>query len=560
MRLDGAALSLCLCLALCGFAKAEEPLSPEVLAAVKQLRDAAGDERVAMYQKISTQGDGRLVPLLQAFHAGMLEQREGRLVIYQSPVEVPGSEGKLYPLADAITLEPIAGPDGKPLMLAEIGSEVWKAPRKERTQLGDLIAALSLAHPDLEKRKQAIVEVGDRGEASLLPALKAQLERNPPAAIAAVLKETIARIELTHGQTREIKLAAAKLLQEIGTSRVSPTLSKAMELAKEAKDEELIAAIQATTDTIQSHLTRMRWAQNAFAGLSLGSILILLALGLSIIFGVMGVINMAHGEFMMVGAFTTLFVCEFFKKNLPPSMFDYYFIVALPAAFLVAGFVGYLCEMLVIRRLYGRPLETLLATWGISLVLIQSARTIFGDTSSLTPPSWLVGGWEIAPDLVIPLNRLFIIGLCAFCIAMVYYIVGKTKIGLLLRATTQNRTMASCLGVPTRRIDGLTFGLGAGLAGLAGVAVPLFDKINPQMGQGYIVDSFMVVVVGGVGKLIGAIVAGLGLGFITKFLEPLITGTGSVIYTKIIILLLIIAILQRRPSGLFPAKGRLAEA
>lgn len=554
-----ASLVLILCLCFSGPLSAAEPLPVEVIEAVKKLKAASRDERTALYQIMADHGDGRLVPLLEAFSAGMLEEREGKIVIYQFSVEVPGSDEKLFPVVDAFTLEPILSSDGKPMMKASLPEDPWKAHRLERRAIGDLVAALSLAHPDPDTRKQAIIDVGDRGDASVLPALKKQLAKKPDGSMLAVLEETIARIELLHGEDAQVKLAAAKKLLEVATSRSSSTLSKAREQAVEAKDETLLAAIDEVIAAQASYQTKVRWAQNTFAGLSQGSILILLALGLAIIFGVMGVINMAHGEFMMVGAFTALYVCEFFKKNMPESMFDYYFIAALPAAFLVAGFVGYMCEMLVIRRLYGRPLETLLATWGISLILIQTARAMFGDTNSLTPPSWLVGGWEIAPDFVLPLNRLFIIVFCFICVFAVYFIIGKTKLGLLLRATTQNRPMASCLGVPTRRIDGLTFGLGAGLAGLAGVAVPLFDKINPQMGQGYIVESFMVVVVGGVGKLVGTIISGLGIGFISKYLEPIIPGTGSVIYTKIIILLLIIVILQWRPSGLFPAKGRLAE-
>jgi urea transport system permease protein len=300
--------------------------------------------------------------------------------------------------------------------------------------------------------------------------------------------------------------------------------------------------------------TVVRLLQHTFAGLSLGSILVLLALGLSIIFGLMGVINLAHGEFMMVGAYTTFVVAELFKAHLPPAFFDGYYLLALPLAFLVAGSVGWIAEVVVIRHLYGRPIETLLATWGISLLLIQSARLLFGDTTSLTPPSWLQGGWTVTTGLVLPLNRLFIIGFCGLCVAVVYYLVQRTRFGLLLRATTQDRPIASALGVPTRWIDGMTFGLGAGLAGLAGAVVPLYDKLNPNMGQSYVVDSFMVVVVGGVGKLAGAIVAGSGLGFLTKYIEPFL----EAVYGKLAVLGLIVLFLQWRPSGLFPDRGRLA--
>jgi urea transport system permease protein len=230
----------------------------------------------------------------------------------------------------------------------------------------------------------------------------------------------------------------------------------------------------------------------------------------------------------------------------------------------VAGLIGFVCELVVIRHLYGRPLETLLATWGIGLILIQSARVGFGDTLSVTPPKWMEGGIEVMPDLYLPLNRLFIIGFCAVCIAGVYFIVNKTKLGLLLRATTQNREMASALGVPTRRVDALTFAFGAGLAGLAGVVVPLYNKINPSIGQEYIVDSFMVVVVGGVGKLAGAIIAGIGLGFLNKYLEPILQNfkameSSASVISKVVVLGLIVMFLQWRPSGLFPPRGRMAD-
>jgi urea transport system permease protein len=299
----------------------------------------------------------------------------------------------------------------------------------------------------------------------------------------------------------------------------------------------------------------LRIAQHTFAGLSLGSILVLLALGLSIIFGLMRVINLAHGEFMMVGAYTAYVTAEIFKRYMPAGLFDAYYILAIPLAFLLAGAVGWLCEIAIIRHLYGRPIETLLATWGISLLLIQFARLLFGDTTSFTPPRFLQGGWQIVPGLVLPLNRVFIIGFCACAVGLVFYLVYRTRFGILLQATMQDRPIAASLGVPIRWIDGMTFGLGAGLAGLAGAVVPLYDKINPNMGQSYVVDSFMVVVVGGVGKLAGAVVAGGGLGFLTKYIEPWL----QAVYGKLAVLAMIIVFLQWRPSGIFPDRGRLAE-
>jgi len=403
------------------------------------------------------------------------------------------------------------------------------------------------------KRIAAIHSAGDRADASALDALRKQLESNPAAAVKSALEESIAQIQVQHG-SRDDKIKAAGVLGEIGSLRAAASLRKALEAAGDG-DAGLTGALRnalAKCDRVQN---RNKFLHNLFSGLSLGSILVLMALGLAVIFGLMGVINMAHGEFMMLGAFTAYVVCEAFKRYLPPGMFDYYFIFALPAAFLFTAAAGWICEWAIIRHLYGRPLETLLATWGLSLVLIQAIRVSFGDTLSLTPPDWLTGSWEIARDLVFPVNRLFIVVFCATCALVFYGLVQKTKLGLLLRSTVQDRDTASSLGVAVRRVDGLTFALGTGLAGLAGCVIPLYDKINPGMGQGYVVESFMVVVLGGLGKLAGVIIGGLGLGFLTKFIEPFL----QAVYGKAVVLGLIIIFLQWRPSGLFPSKGRLAD-
>lgn len=394
-------------------------------------------------------------------------------------------------------------------------------------------------------------------------ALKRQLAKDPNSRFAPVLKESIAECELIFGD-EPTRIDAARLLGRIGTARAANILDKVVDAATRIGNQPLLDAARKSLNAARSYQTRIHIIQNTFAGLSLGSILVLMALGLSIIFGLMGVINMAHGEFMMVGAFTTYVVSSAFK-HLPPGAYDYYLIAAVPAAFLVSGAVGFICEMGVIRFLYGRPLDSLLATWGIGLILIATARYEFGDTLTFAPPGWMKGGVEIAADLTFPLNRVYIILFCVICIALVYFLVNKTKLGLLLRATTQNREMAAALGVATRRVDGLTFALGAGLAGLAGVVVPFYNKINPNIGQEYIVDSFMVVVTGGVGKLAGVIWSGLGLGFFNKYLEALLEeipslASGASVIAKVIVLASIVIFLQWRPSGLFPPKGRMADA
>jgi urea transport system permease protein len=528
-------------------------VSPELKQQFEQIIGKETETRAVAYSSLEKSGNGALVPALDAFRSGLLERRtDGRLVIYLPRVDVNGQS--MFPVVDAWTLEPLKQTDGSPLYAAGLASSMLKSDSSQADSLARLIDVLSIHHPNPDRRRDAIVEAANRLDTALLPDLQAQLRTEPAGEIATALRESVGRIQLSSG-TPDERLAAVQTLEQLGTSHALGDLRTALDKARTDGNTQLASAIDGALATVESYQWKVRILHHTFAGLSLGSILVLLALGLSIIFGLMRVINLAHGEFMMVGAYTAFVVAEFFKAYIPSRFFDYYFVLALPLAFLVTGLVGMLCEFAVIRHLYGRPIETLLATWGISLLLIQTARLIFGDTTSLTPPSWLQGGWEVAPDLVFPLNRVFIIVFCGACIVAVYYLVQRTRFGLLLRATTQDRPIAAALGVPTRWIDGLTFGFGAGLAGLAGAIVPLFDKLNPNMGQSYVVDSFMVVVVGGVGKLAGAITAGGALGFLTKYIEPYL----EAVYGKLAVLGLIILFLQWRPSGLFPHRGRLAE-
>jgi len=295
--------------------------------------------------------------------------------------------------------------------------------------------------------------------------------------------------------------------------------------------------------------------QDAWYGLSLGSVLLLAAIGLAITFGVMGVINMAHGEMVMLGAYTTYVVQEVIRaKN--PALFGYSLAIALPLAFVVAGFVGILIEQGVIRFLYGRPLETLLATWGLSLILQQAVRTAFGPTNKdVGTPSWMSGAFNVG-QITITYNRLWIIVFTLVVFVGLLALLRFTRFGLEMRAVTQNRAMAASMGIRTSRIDALTFGLGSGIAGLAGVALSQIDNVSPNLGQGYIIDSFMVVVFGGVGNLWGTLVGAFTLGIANKFLEPY---AGAVL-GKIAILVLIILFIQKRPRGLFALRGRAAEA
>ena len=319
--------------------------------------------------------------------------------------------------------------------------------------------------------------------------------------------------------------------------------------------------ITRVTKSLESHKDSVDLAGNLFRGFSYGSVLILMALGLAITFGLMGVINMAHGELMMIGAYVTYEVQIYFGHT-PDTPIDSYYFAALPLAFLVSALVGLVMEGVVVRHLYNRPLESLLATWGVGLLLIQLVRIRYGDNIGVNSPTWARGGYEIAQDIVLPYARLYLIGLCVAAVSFVYFILRRTRQGMLIRATMQNRDMARSLGVRTRNVDRFTFALGSGIAGVAGYGWTIIGGVTPDMGQtNFIVDSFLVVVTGGVGELAGVLFSGLGIGVLSKAIEPMEFGDFVVgpVWGKVLLLVFIVAFIQFRPSGLFAPKGRLAD-
>ena len=347
------------------------------------------------------------------------------------------------------------------------------------------------------------------------------------------------------------QLAAIALVRERGDRDSLGILDIA---AASAASPEVKAAATAAGNSVRQVLATWQGAQNVWYGISLGSVLLLAAIGLAITFGTMGVINMAHGEMVMLGAYTT-FVVQEVIRGYAPQLFDVSIIIALPLAFAVSGAVGILIERTIIRFLYGRPLDTLLATWGLSLVLQQAVRSIFGPTNrEVGSPSWMSGTFQLG-QLNITYGRLWIIVFSLLVFVALILLLRKTPLGLYMRAVTQNRPMASAMGIRTPRVDALTFGLGSGIAGLAGVALSQIDNVSPNLGQGYIIDSFMVVVFGGVGNLFGTLIGALTLGVVNKFLEPY---AGAVL-GKILVLVFIIMFIQRRPRGLFALKGRSVE-
>ena len=419
-------------------------------------------------------------------------------------------------------------------------------------------ASSELFSTNVATRFTAAQRLQKEGDPARAPAIKRALESEQDPEVRQALNVALAASSVKSTDADE-RLRAVALMGDSQNPAFRPVLSAMLVQgangAPAEPDARVRAAATQAISQIDQHQTIVSGVGNLFYGVSLGSVLLLAALGLAITFGLMGVINMAHGELLMIGAYST-YVVQLLFKSMAPQWINWYVVVALPVAFILTALVGMALERTVIRWLYGRPLETLLATWGISLCLMQAVRSIFGAQNvEVANPSWLTGGVTVLGNLVLTYNRMVIIGFAFAVVAVVWLVLNYTRLGLFVRAITQNRRMADCVGVPTGRVDMLAFGLGSGIAGLAGVALSQLSNVGPDLGRGYIVDSFMVVVLGGVGQLAGTVVAALGLGALNKFIEPF---WGAVI-AKIVILLIIVLFVQKRPQGLFAPKGRSVE-
>jgi len=466
---------------------------------------------------------------------------DGRLLAGGGAVVVRTKDGKVL---DART--------GAALPAEPAGLAAVRLNNSVRRNIQAALGGLGLLNPDAGKRIAAAEAVFKSRDASLLPVLEGAIAKETDARARAALRQAQAAILVTKPDAPPFdRIAAVDVLRERGDQDALAALRSLPGDASQALKDAQTRAVSA----IEGNLALWRAGQNLWYGLSLGSVLLLAAIGLAITFGVMGVINMAHGEMVMIGAYTTFIVQEVIRSRFP-GLFDWSLAIAIPLAFLVAGLVGIAIERGVIRFLYGRPLETLLATWGISLILQQAVRTAFGPTNrEVGAPNFMSGAFEIG-QLAITWNRLWIIVFAALVFAALLAILKLTPIGLQMRAVTQNRRMASAMGIRTGRVDALTFGLGSGVAGLAGVALSQIDNVSPNLGQSYIIDSFMVVVFGGVGNLWGTLISAMTLGVANKLLEPY---AGAVL-GKIALLVFIILFIQKRPRGLFALKGRAVEA
>ena len=493
---------------------------------------ASRTDQAKMLQNWSAAPDAARLPLLEAL-------RREDVVIDEA--------GRPFIQHDA-DLTPMEG-DAKPT--GEV-KKVWMNNRL-RNLIANALSAHLLVSGDPKVRLRAANALQREAQADQLPLLTSRLAQEKDPAVHGALLSALANLQLTDPNPA-VRLQAVKLLGESADPDTQARLESLTD-GKTEPDAQVRAAAVDSLKQIRHRLMLGDMLGQAFTGLSLGSILLLAALGLAITYGLLGVINMAHGEMLMLGAYSTYLV-QMLLQQFAPQWLAIYPLVALPVAFGITGGIGMLLERTVIRHLYGRPLETLLATWGISLVLIQGVRMLFGAQNvEVANPEWLSGGIQLLPNLVLPWNRIAVIVFVLAVLALCWLLLNKTRLGMNIRAVTQNRAMAACCGVPTGRVDMLAFGLGSGIAGLGGVALSQLGNVGPELGQGYIIDSFLVVVLGGVGQLAGTVVAAFGLGIVNKILEPEI---GAVL-GKILILALIVLFIQKRPQGLFAVKGRVID-
>jgi urea transport system permease protein len=490
-------------------------------------------------REIAATGDARVERLLLALAEGDVAFRKSDAAVF-----IVREKGQTANLLDPLTGEAAGEAPKAAYTKVKVNNSLRRAIR-------DAIGTLTLGADDPAVRLTAATTMFLNPDAANLEAIESAIAAETNAAVKAKLEDARASAVLVSDRPDAEKMAAVDLLGLRGDRN---TLSLLTAYGSKAEGE-LKAAVDRAVGRIQASLAFWQAGQNVWYGISLGSVLLLAAIGLAITFGVMGVINMAHGEMVMLGAYTTFVVQEIIRAQ-APWLFDWSLGIALPLAFLVSGAVGLAIERGIIRFLYGRPLETLLATWGVSLILQQAVRTIFGPTNQqVGNPSWMSGAFELG-QLSITWNRLWIVVFTLAVFGILLFVMKRTSWGLHMRAVTQNRRMAASMGIRTPWVDAFTFALGSGIAGIAGVALSQIDNVSPNLGQGYIIDSFMVVVFGGVGNLWGTLVGAFSLGIVNKFLEPY---AGAVL-GKIIVLVLIILFIQKRPRGLFALKGRAVEA
>ncbi|WP_372399585.1 urea ABC transporter permease subunit UrtB [Azospirillum sp. HJ39] len=537
-------MAVCVVVATSTAAFAADPQAIDLRPLVQALGSGGYSGTEKALAQLSEAGDPAAVPVIEALQAGDLFVRKA-----DGAVVVARKSGDAYTLTDPLTRAALGDAPSAAVEKIRINNSLRRA-------INASLGALTLMSPDAGVRRSAADAVFKSRDPSALETLTAALAKEQDKGVRAAMEQARAAILLTGEAAAKMTDAEIQAAADTLAARGDRDALVLLNMVAGSGASEITKKSAASAiSTLEQKLAFWAALQNLWYGLSLGSVLLLAAIGLAVTFGVMGVINMAHGEMVMIGAYTTFLVQEAFRAH-APGLFDLSILVALPAAFIVSGGVGIVIERSVIRWLYGRPLETLLATWGLSLALQQAVRSIFGPTNrEVGAPSWMSGAFELG-GLTITYGRLWIVIFAFAVFAALLVALKRTWFGLSIRAVTQNRPMANAMGIRTARVDALTFGLGSGIAGLAGVALSQIDNVSPNLGQGYILDSFMVVVFGGVGNLWGTLVGALTLGTMNKFLEPY---AGAVL-GKILVLIFIILFIQRRPRGLFALKGRSVEA
>lgn len=489
-------------------------------------------QQAAMLEQWAASPQAARLPLLQAL------QKEN-LYLDSQKHAFTRSNGAMVALGDATAAE------GQP--------KAVRLTNRLRVLATTALATHQLVSDSVTQRRDAARQLQRDAQPDMLDFLQKRANSETDDVARQALLLALANLQLTSPQA-DVRLKAVELLGQSDDPDVQAKLTPFAQAQTEPD-----ARVRAAAEESLNHIKyRLMWGDllgQAFMGLSLGSVLLLAALGLAITYGLLGVINMAHGEMLMLGAYATWMVQQVMAE-FTPQWLALYPVVALPVAFMLTACIGMVLERAVIRHLYGRPLETLLATWGISLMIIQLVRMTFGAQNlEVANPAWLSGGVQVFANLTLPWNRIVVLGFVLLVLFFTWLTLNKTRLGLNVRAVTQNRSMAACCGVPTGRIDMLAFGLGSGIAGLGGVALSQLGNVGPELGQGYIIDSFLVVVLGGVGQLAGSVAAAFGLGIFNKILEPQM---GAVL-GKILILVAIILFIQKRPQGLFALKGRVID-
>ncbi|OAN45654.1 urea ABC transporter permease subunit UrtB [Paramagnetospirillum marisnigri] len=522
-----------LILALLAFLACAPARADEFSDAVRALNADNFADKIAAVETLAGLGDGRAATILEAMSDGnLLATKDGAILIQRASG-----------FTDALTQAPASGEGAEPITVNN----------RLRGALRGAVGRLGLFSPDAELRKRAAESVLTSPTPESAGMMRRALANETVPEVRTLLALALANLDLADEDPARRRAAVAALRDS------SDPLSRGrlQAMLENETDSEVRAAAEKAVSEINFRLSLVSIGANIFQGLSLGSVMLLAAIGLAVTFGVMGVINMAHGEMIMLGAYTAFVVQELFRAFLPPGLIGWYLPVAVPVAFVVTFLVGVALERSVIRFLYGRPLETMLATWGISLMLQQLVRSIFGASNrEVANPDWMTGGVDLIGGFTLTYNRVVIIIFCMAVLGALAALLRWSSFGLHMRAVTQNRPMASAMGIPTGRIDAATFGLGSGIAGMAGVALSQIGNVSPNLGQGYIVDSFMVVVFGGVGSLWGTLVGALSLGLVNKILEPY----AGAMLGKILVLVVIILFIQKRPRGLFALKGRSVES